>query len=366
MKLDDRYQTQTVREMIREARSVRLKSFLGLILCALVIAWSFMPLSAQSIEKLYSQGFYPQLSRFLVPLSEQVPLNLSLMLLLFILLMNVLALFRRLRQRRLGLWLSHLLLTLGILGISFMLFWGTNYKRQSLSSHLKLDEAAISSQELDSLAEALLGILHREANTSRDVDSALAANRLAMERLLRELNLQDIPQLPQSVKEVPSGLLLRFANSSGVMMPWLLEANVDAALPVASFVHVASHELAHSAGFAPEADAELLASLAGFNSGNGFARYAAALASFQDVSAALSEAKREKYLAELPSIAKDDWNALIAISQKYAAPPWLASTQRQLYDGYLRSQGVSNGIANYSDSLKLLVAAKRQNWLDLE
>src|SRR5690606_28706821 len=79
-----------------------------------------------------------------------------------------------------------------------------------------------------------------------------------------------------AVKTVPPGALLT-VGFSGVVSPWLLEPHVDPAFPPAALTVVALHELAHTAGFAREAEAEAVALLAGLGCDDPAAAYAAAV-----------------------------------------------------------------------------------------
>src|SRR5690606_23036149 len=105
--------------------------------------------------------------------------------------------------------------------------------------------------------------------------------------------------IPTRVKAVPRGWLLRF-GFAGVISPWLLEPHVDLALPPSDALAVALHELAHTAGFAREAEAEAVALLAGLRCDDRRVRYAAALRAASSLAYELPTAERESYLARWP------------------------------------------------------------------
>src|SRR5690606_5910164 len=99
--------------------------------------------------------------------------------------------------------------------------------------------------------------------------------------------------------------MLRF-GFSGFVVPWLLEPHVDPGLPTAALVGVALHELAHSAGYAREAEAEAVALVAGLSCEDPSARYAAALRSAASLAARLASGDRAAYVAAWPEGAVED------------------------------------------------------------
>ncbi len=170
------------------------------------------------------------------------------------------------------------------------------------------------------------------------------------------------PPLPRRVKLLPAGTLLTF-GFSGLTTP-ILEPHVDAAQPGPGFLAVAAHELAHCAGFCSEADADLIAAVAGLGASDAYARYSVALHLFRHFSSHLDPAEQAKAASALPDRARRDIEAMEAAVARYRVAP-LANVQREFYDAYLRSQGLEHGTREYSFIVRLLVAAERKGIVKL-
>lgn len=348
--------------------------FLLLFLTTLLALWFLFPLNPTWIEQVYSQGIYVTLSNWLVPLLDKINISVTGIILAILLLCLVFSFLSSLkrgkrgvtRRYKLGLWLLNVLIWLGALGVSFIVLWGANYQRESIETQLNLPEKVVSAEEVRLLAEKLFEVILTNYAAEQNVSKALIAVSDSLAETVSEIHGK-VPTLPQQIKYLPKGTLLYLGNSTGVISPWLLEVHVDSALPAAEFVAVAAHELAHVAGYAGEADADLLATMAGLTADDGFVRYAVALRIFRTLVYQLSGNENlainslpEGWQENLPQQALQDWEVAINASQRYAAPENYSRLQRRVYNNYLRSQGVSVGIADYSRVIKLLVLAQQQ------
>jgi hypothetical protein len=293
-----------------------------------------------------------------MPLSGAVPWSLSLLLAGPTLVAALLwILWPLLRRRRLWYAVGRLFCVI-VLGYAwFLLGWGANYRRVPLDERLALTGTPVTTSEVERLAARLLEVIAREADAERDLDAALASGMAALRATAERIEGRPVT-LPPRVKRTPPGLLLR-AGASGVFAPWLLEPHVDGALPDYQHLAVALHELAHAAGYAGEADADLMAALAGLTASDPFMRYSTALRFLETVAGRLPAASRTALLATLPEPAQADLAQWHGVLREYHVPAWLRGLQFTLYDRYLRSQGVSEGIADYGRVVTLLVAADR-------
>ncbi len=334
-----------------------------LIVTGFVIWWTFAPPPAPWVEYVYSRAFYRWLASAVVPLSDLSPVSLSALLIPGFVLALSLLLWRSWRRRqtasrwlllRLGRGLSFMILLYAL----FIVSWGANYRRLPLGDVLELKASPVELNDVIELTRQLSEIITENApkGQSRNAQTALASLRKSLDDVLTELKTP--VTLPTRIKKLPAGILLA-VGSSGVISPILLEAHIDAALPEAVFLAIATHELAHIAGFAGEADAELLAAIAGLKTSDPYARYTVALQLFTQLVGQLPADVQASFLKALPTEARQD----LELSRKALAryqQPTLTTLSRNIYDRYLRTQGVSAGIADYSRITKLLVQAKRQ------
>jgi hypothetical protein len=258
----------------------------------------------------------------------------------------------------------------GVLAAGFVLSWGVTYGRSTLAELLDLPAAGADVPALELALDRLVGEVHRSAP---DIPLALASSPAIRLSVAHAATcVADVDEhvtgrriaVPSVVRELPPGALLR-AGFGGVALPWLLEPHVDSALPGASRLAVASHELVHTAGWAREADTDALSVLAALACDDPSVRYAAALHGAQLVAAAIATVvgvdhpARERVstrFAELPDVARADRRAMADAYARYVVPT-AAHTVGRVYDVYLRTQGVEAGIADYGNAGGLVAAA---------
>ena len=328
---------------------------LALAVAAVLLAVAAALAPAQTIEAWYARGLYPSLSRTLVPLTSALPFPVAVVGKAGALVLFIFGLVRALvRRRGLGRRLLEALMGLALITIWFYLAWGLNYGRLPASQLLALPAAEPTVERWSDLATALARVVTDHADAEPDVAGAVTALARSLEQLTREISGVRVT-LPDRIRRLPAGSLLA-SGFSGVVSPFTLEAHVDGGLPEAARVAVAAHELAHLAGFAGEADADLLAAVAGLQAPHAYARYATALYAWSRVTAGLSEEARSEQLEKLPQRSRDD----LARSREVAVGfrrDGLATWVTALYDRYLRSQRVSAGVGDYDLGAGLLLRA---------
>ncbi len=353
----------------RSRRSVAVSLAVGLLLL-----WTIIPVPATWIESLYSLHLYRWIGSIVVPVTSFVPFSLSFPVLVsgivafgYLWGRNWRRLYRERETHRPGvLWGLKWLAILFLFGyLAFLLIWGAGYRRVPLAERLGLDGEPVSAEEMTQCAEELLEALARliPSVDDRDVGRAL----LAISKVLSDrVETWDgvAVSVPSSVKILPAGALLSF-GTSGVTSPFLLEAHVDGGLHAVDQVRVAAHELAHAAGYCTEAEADLASYLVGLETDHAFARYCVMLAVFVDIVRQLDRETRERLLAALPAVAVDDLNAAREARSRYRIR-WLSKLQSLLYDSYLKSQGVGEGIRNYSSGVVHFAQAWRKRLVRIE
>lgn len=264
-----------------------------------------------------------------------------------------------------------LLAWIALLGLTFVPAWGASYRRAPLAQTLGLADDAATVPVLLEAFERLAARVHADApERSLAVSADAASLGVAVAAAARCVTQADavvsgrVIALPTRVTALPAGTLLR-AGYGGIALPWLLEPHVDQGLPPAARLAVATHELAHAAGWAREADTDALALLAGIGCDHDWVRYTSVLAAMQAVRSSLlplvdagsvERARVDAALAALPAAARDDRAALAtAVGRWYR--PGFAHGVTTVYDAFLRSQGVETGVADYDASGALVAAA---------
>lgn len=335
----------------------------------LIALWLFAPPPAAWIDAYYTDGFYAALARVLVPLSGGVALPLTPILLLLLVVVAVLggALTKNPRGgwRALGRWAGRGTLVVLSGYALFIVIWGGNYGRTPIDARLGLStEVALTTPEHVAFAEVLSNVIRQDWDAEADWDADLAAGMASLKRVIAQLEGRRVT-LPRHVKLTPPGALLFTGQATGLMVPWTLEAYVDGSLPYAYRLATALHEAAHVAGYAGEAEADFVAAVAGLTSDNASVRYSTAATFF--ARSAPYNLLPERYQAivnYLPERFTQDLEALHEAYDRYRAPEPIRQLQTGFYNGYLRSQRVDEGVADYGRAITLLMAAKRDDVLE--
>lgn len=360
----------------RGAFRIRIAGWLmALLLWAFSIGWFLMPPAGDFVDRFYSRGLYRWMTALIVPITSRAPFSLALTLLIGGVLL-FLALWALNWAVRRGIWgMPHwrgliwgpkwAFLIAPFLLTWFIVFWGAGYQRLTPEQRLKLDTSAITPEESEQLRGMLLEVMQHNLPAdaaSRDAGRALASAAAAMRDIFREWD-GATPAIPSRVKATPKGLLL-FNSTSGICAPFTLEAHVDGALPDTWFVSTGAHELAHIAGMCREEEAEFIGYAAGLRASDPFARYAAALNLYLDIARQLPSQQYREAVEKLPETAREDIKRMREISQRYRVD-WFSKISWRVYDSYLKSQGIAEGVKNYQRGVALFVYAWRQGLVNV-
>lgn len=265
-----------------------------------------------------------------------------------------------LRLRRAALGLAG---TVGIVIAWFYLSWGINYLRVPVETQLGFQADSLTEAELwDELAWAAEQVQQADSLLARG-NRALGADDLPtdLEGAMREhltttLRSRDIPApgRPRGRQIYPSGLLMQL-GATGIYLPFVAEGHVDAALPAASRPFVMAHELGHAYGFGDEGSCNFLGWLACQEAEDPVLRYSGALAYWRELANRLAFHNRDRVLAHIaimPPGIQADLAALKAVRERY--PGYFPAFSRWIYDHFLKTQGIQEGIVNYSRVISLV------------
>jgi hypothetical protein len=347
--------------------------WIGLGLVSLLIRYLFS-LNPYFTEVVYSRGLFPVLRTiwdYTLGWSPIPLLYLAVPLLLFLLYRA----WKRSRKKvswrhRMGRALLNLLALSGAILFLFFWAWGYNYQRQPVEHRLGLKVEKMDKEDLAAefrIATAEL-IEAYEDLEDRDSSQTLESERLPeklephMREVLEEVLEENDYPTPGRVRArriYPRGTLIQF-GASGIYIPLIGEGQVDAALIPASQPFVLAHELAHGYGFGDEGSCNYWAFQACSQSANAAVRYSGKLEYWIDVAQLYNRLDRESFTLardQLPGGIRADLRAIREVYQKY--PGFFPKVSEKVYDTYLQSQGIEEGIANYSRVVNLVVAWRK-------
>lgn len=238
----------------------------------------------------------------------------------------------------------------------FVLFWGLNYDRRPVDESLGFDASRVRPEAVVALGERSV----REANARYQAAHGQGFPGVfdtppdlvrALHEVERSLG-RSRPTVPGRPKRTLLAPFFRASGTDGLTAPFFLETLLNPDLTGPERPVVLAHEWAHLSGMSPEAEAGFLGVLAAL-SGDVPAQYSAWLSLALDVASRLPAAERQRLLASLDPGPRRDWEAIalrlrtrVRLVERVS---WLA------YDRYLRSQGVEEGVVNYSRVIELLI-----------
>ena len=258
----------------------------------------------------------------------------------------------------------------GMLVFLFYGLWGFNYNRVSVEKQLRLEVeplglAAIRA-EVEATARALTGARVSIPGAMkaalgndvlpRDLEASL---RGSLSGVLGDAGIP-VSGRPRIRSLWPGGLLMRF-SSTGFYFPYCGEGYIAGNLTAAEKPFVTAHEMVHAYGITDEGAANFLGFLACQSSGEPAIRYSGLLSYWEYVFSELARASRDDakiIAARLPVGVRADIRAARENWDRYRGS--FQAAAEAVYERYLRSQGVAEGIRSYDRFVSLVVAWKRR------
>lgn len=265
---------------------------------------------------------------------------------------------------KLTIGVSWILLTL----CGFYFFWGYNYNIPSVRQLIKLDiekvDSTILYKELDNVINDINAFRTEYQNDSLpikyEVDNLEVPIRKDLSNTFHHLNIK-ITGKPRVRTLRPKGVLMRF-KTAGIYIPHAFEGHIDGGLLPIEHPFTMAHEMSHAYGITGEGDCNFLAFLACISSEDPYFRYSAnldySLYLLRDVYRT-NKAKHAAFKDKLHPGYQADIRSMIENGDKY--PDILPALRDLMYDNYLKSQGISDGIKNYSRIIQMVINFKRKD-----
>lgn len=337
----------------------------GWWLLPLVVAAIFAtPWPTSMIEFGYTRLVYPRIQQAVTSFSNLTALaimDVGLLLIAVFLLMVVWRLVRAGRERGWGsgLWEAgrRLVRVAALLALAFVLFWGLNYRR------VPLEETLRGGVSQPPPVDGLIALARHAAGSAGPLREAALAESSDYTDIAARLEpsfqsgLQRLGLPPMSVAGRPkvSHVLTPFFTAAGVtgmLNPVALESIVHPDLLPFERPMVLAHEWAHLAGVADEADASAVAWLACVT-GDAALAYSAHFFVVLETASALPPDEWRAIRATLaPGVIED----IAALRKRLLRQePVVREAAFNVYDRYLKTNRVDDGVRSYSRVLRVLL-----------
>jgi len=256
------------------ARLMKSWSWVFLVVLTILIKWaSWYPIW---VEKNYSQGIYPVISKVQRFLFGWLPFSvgdLFYAFLIILILYKSVGLFKAIFKRRFTrkyfvAGLQQVIFFLLFMYVFFNLLWGLNYNRKGIAYQLKLDVKEYSLADLDTLTTVIQSRANYYAQfvTTAQRDSFNKKKRLfnsayeAYGELGKKYSF--LKYRVKSVKPSIYSYLGNYLGFQGYYNPFSGEGNVNTTIPRFLEPFVTTHEMAHQLGYAKENEANFVGFLA--------------------------------------------------------------------------------------------------------
>ncbi len=348
-------------------------------ICLIALALAIKVLSRwpEVVEKYYSTGLYPVISRAQRRLFGWIPFSFGDLIygaVLIGLVYGGVVIIRKLIKKQADrTWffgfLRRMVFIVLLIYVLFNGLWGLNYDRKGIASQLQLDVQPYTTQELTELVRQITGRLNDLDSLARSHRAALTSSRylyscavLAYDSLSCRDTRFAYP-FP-SVKSSLYSHIGAYIGFSGYYNPFTGEAQVNTVVPVFTQPYTTCHEMGHQLGYAKENEANFAGYLSARSSADAAFRYSAY---FELYMYAASELYRRdsslvrSFRQQLHPGIRHDFRELQEYNRKYANP--MESRIWTLYGNYLRANRQPQGIVTYTEVTAWLIAyGKKHGW----
>jgi hypothetical protein len=250
-------------------------SWVLLILLTVLIKWA--SLYPDWVEKNYTYGIYPVISKVQRVLFGWIPFSIGDLFytfLVLVVLFRAWRFFRLLFQRKLtrkyfASGLQQAIFFFLFIYVFFNLLWGLNYNRQGVAHQFGLEVKTYSTADLDTLCRSLqekLNYYAAKVDTAYREDYFKKKGNLFREAKatyeIAEKKYSFLSYHPQSLKASIFGFLGDYVGFLGYYNPFSGEGQIKASIPIFLQPFVSCHEIAHQLGYAKENEANFAGYLA--------------------------------------------------------------------------------------------------------
>ena len=245
----------------------------------------------------------------------------------------------------------------------FYLSWGFNYFRQPLSIQLHLSTEKYSMEQLLQVTDTLIARTNRLQSDLMHNDTLAVEVPYGYERILQKTpeGYAAIEEIINQKYKVPCikksmyGKLISYMSVSGYLNPFSGEAHVNFLYPKVFLPDIASHEVAHQLGYAPENEANFLGYLAATHHPDPYFNYAGNIDALYYFMIELRKADKDLYQQKVTSLHKGvlkNFKEAYEFTKRYKFPIDFTDT----YDVYLKANNQHAGIKSYNKMVGLVIA----------
>jgi len=365
---------------MRKVFTIRHKIIISLIPVSLLLIFLARN-SSFFAEHIYAKGIYKLLAQLISLITGLIPISVAeLFIIAFpVIIIALIANFTKKlvtdkenRKKRLARGFINILCALSILLFSYTLMGGLNYYRYTFSTYSNLEICESTLEELFSLTKslALEAGTYRDSITSVDDNGVfvLSDNFLQLRKTATEaykILAEEYPVLGGyygAPKPILMSGFMSATETTGIFIPFTMEANVNVDIPDFTIPHTMLHEMAHLRGFMREDEANYLGYKAGIVSDSIEFKYSSTMHALIHAGNALYSKSPDKYF-EIRALYTEGMIKDLRQNSEYWAKyddTVISTVSNKINDTYLKANAQSDGVQSYGRMLDLLLAEYRK------
>jgi hypothetical protein len=323
-----------------------------------------------AVEKYYSLGFYPVISRIQRILFGWIPFSVGDIFYMFALvyiIYKLVQLIKRSRRKELGrsgflLLVRQFLFAVLLVYIVFNLVWGLNYNRLGIADQMQIPVQQYTSADLTVLVELIVNKLNLIDSAARELRGQYKSKKRLFAASIdsyRHLTASYpiFSYRSPSVKASLYSTLGNWMGFTGYYNPFSGEAQVNTTVPLFVQPFTSCHEIGHQLGYAKENEANIAGYLSAKSSVDPAFQYSVYFDLY--LYAASELYMRDSLLLkplrqQLKPDIRGDYRELQLFLKQYNNPiePYI----RRLYGKYLKANEQPQGIMSYNEVIAWMVA----------
>ena len=342
---------------------MKRKHILPLLLIVQLIGLKILFLFPEFIEKYYSNGLYPYISRFSRTILGWIPFSIGDVI-YGILILWILYWFYQNRKTN---WKIKTLSVLGFISVAYFLFhalWAFNYYRLPLFEKMNI-KTEYSDAQLLNFTKKLI-VKTNEIHLQITKDTAEKVVIPFSQKTIFEKSLNGYNNLSKEYSfftyEIPSqkkslfSYVLTYMGFGGYLNPFTNEAQVNDMIPMYNFPSTTCHEMSHQMGFASESEANFIGFLASTKNNDLYFKYSGYSYALRYclVNWQIRDEKISKELLKTihPGILKN-YQESEDFWKKYQS--FIETGFHIFYDNFLKLNQQKDGLESYSKFVDLMV-----------
>lgn len=350
---------------------ISLKTGIALALIPQILLVRWLATKPEWIEKYYSQGIYPLLSRVFRFILGWVPFSAGDMMYFLLIIVALTYLYRKrhfILKNKMS-FVRDVVMMLSVTYFTFNLMWGLNYYRQPLAKALDLKEST-DYEELVSFTKLLI----QKTNTLQfeiagdsitPIEIPYSQSEIFQKSLEGYVELsKKYPFLTYRTSSIKTSLFstgLTYMGYAGYLNPFTNEAQVNGLLPNFRFPVVTGHEMAHQLGYSAENETNFIGYLVTANNSDIYFQYAAYAYALGYCLNDIRRGDKEIFdalLKDLNQGVKFNFQEMSVFWNNYENP--MEPVFKSIFNSFLKANNQSKGIQSYNAVVSLLVAYHKQ------